>query len=189
MLQQSLQSWPCCCRKRPKAADWDTVEATPAMNSWEATPGATPAAHWDATPGATPGAGSRWDATPTPGRPADGPTPRRNRWDETPTPGRVSPPVQAASYLIAHKHSTPSCPKSSCSSIFWRLNKEQGSLYSSTAVLFSIHTSHAPVTVASQEESIVIIFKLYCKHQPQFSGTSHRHDCASSSSFCHSCFL
>lgn len=89
------------CRKRSKAADWDTVEATPAMNSWEATPGATPAAHWeatpgatpaahwDATPGATPGAGSRWDATPTPGRAADGPTPRRNRWDETPTPGRV----------------------------------------------------------------------------------------------------
>ena len=61
------------------------------MNSWDATPGATPAAHWDATPGATPGAGSRWDATPTPGRPADGPTPRRNRWDETPTPGRVNP--------------------------------------------------------------------------------------------------
>lgn len=91
------------CRKRSKAVDWDTVEATPAMNSWEATPGATPAAHWeatpgatpaahwDATPGATPGAGSRWDATPTPGRSADGATPRRNRWDETPTPGRVSP--------------------------------------------------------------------------------------------------
>ena len=90
-----------CCRKRSKAADWDSVEATPATNSWEATPGATPAAHWeatpgatpaahwDATPGATPGAGSRWDATPTPGRAADGPTPRRNRWDETPTPGRV----------------------------------------------------------------------------------------------------
>ena len=80
----------CCCSKKAKVADWDTVEATPATNSWEATPGATPAAHWDATPGATPGAGSRWDATPTPGRPADGPTPRRNRWDETPTPGRVS---------------------------------------------------------------------------------------------------
>lgn len=138
------------------------MEATPAMNSWDATPGATPAAHWDATPGATPGAGSRWDATPTPGRPADGPTPRRNRWDETPTPGRVNPPV-AVSYLIAHKHSTPSCLKSKCSFIFGRLNTEQGNLYSSTAV-FSIHTSHAPVTVAPQEQSIEIIIKLYCKH-------------------------
>lgn len=85
-----VDRFSCCCSKKAKVADWDTVEATPATNSWEATPGATPAAHWDATPGATPGAGSRWDATPTPGRPADGPTPRRNRWDETPTPGRVS---------------------------------------------------------------------------------------------------
>lgn len=141
MHQQSLHSWPHLCRKRPKAADWDTVEATPAMNSWDATPGATPAAHWDATPGATPaahwdatpgatpGAGSRWDATPTPGRPADGPTPRRNRWDETPTPGRVSSPVQLASCLIAHQHSTVSCPNPSCSFNFGRLNTEQGSLY------------------------------------------------------------
>ena len=119
----------CCCSKKAKVADWDTVEATPATNSWEATPGATPAAHWDATPGATPGAGSRWDATPTPGRPADGPTPRRNRWDETPTPGRVS--CTAAVDLMRdsfvtltqnHMHSTDaswtlmikSCTRSTC---------------------------------------------------------------------------
>ena len=159
------------------------------MNSWDATPGATPAAHWDATPGATPGAGSRWDATPTPGRPADGPTPRRNRWDETPTPGRVSPPVQAASYLIAHKHSTLSCPSSSCSFISGRLNKAQSSLYSSTAVFLSIHTSHAPVTVAPPEQSIEIILKSYCKHHAQFSCTSHRHVDAGSSSSCYSCLL
>ena len=42
---------------------------------------------WDATP--TPGrgadGGSRWDSTPTPGRGADG----GSRWDSTPTPGRV----------------------------------------------------------------------------------------------------
>ncbi len=164
MHQQSLQSWSCSCRKRPKAADWDTVEATPAMNSWDATPGATPAAHWDATPGATPGAGSRWDATPTPGRPADGPTPRRNRWDETPTPGRVSRPVQAGPYLIAHKHSTP-LPKFKVLIHFWDAEQKTGQ---PTAVLFSIHTSHAPVTVAPQEQSIETIIKSYCKHEPQF---------------------
>ena len=48
---------------------------------------------WDATP--TPGrgadGGSRWDSTPTPGRVGDvNATPSRgNRWDETPTPGRA----------------------------------------------------------------------------------------------------
>jgi len=139
------------CRKRPKAADWDTVEATPAMNSWDATPGATPAAHWDATPGATPGAGSRWDATPTPGRPADGPTPRRNRWDETPTPGRVSPPVQlTATCLIAHKHSTLPCPDSMLIH-FQESQQKTGQLILICSCVILIHTTHAPVTFAPQE--------------------------------------
>ena len=130
------------CRKRPKAADWDTVEATPAMNSWDATPGATPAAHWDATPGATPGAGSRWDATPTPGRPADGPTPRRNRWDETPTPGRVSPPVQlTATCLIAHKHSTLPCPNSMLIH-FLRVSTKNRAAYTHLQLCYS-HTHYS----------------------------------------------
>ena len=67
-----------CCSKKPKiVSEWD-VEATPSVQRWDATPGL----------GATPAAGgSRWEATPTPGRPLEGATPRRNRWDETPTPG------------------------------------------------------------------------------------------------------
>ena len=79
------------CRKKARTEDWDNVEATPAVSRWDATPGrpdevgATPG-RWDATPGGA----SRWDATPTPGRVADGVTPRKNRWDDaTPTPGRV----------------------------------------------------------------------------------------------------
>eukprot|EP00965_Chrysotila_dentata_P132363 4376916-Pleurochrysis_carterae.AAC.2 len=70
---------------------WDNV-ATPAPvgSKWDATP----------TPGRdTAGVGSRWDATPTPGRAVDSskwdatPTPGRvvdsSKWDATPTPGRV----------------------------------------------------------------------------------------------------
>merc|ERR1740130_2416171 len=55
---------------------WDDV-ATPAPSGskWDATP----------TPGRDPVAGgSRWDATPTPGR-----APDQSKWDATPTPGRV----------------------------------------------------------------------------------------------------
>ena len=64
------------------------------MSHWDATPGrsddaaATPV-RWDQTPGGG-GRTSKWEATPTPGRDAMEPTPRKNRWDETPTPGRVS---------------------------------------------------------------------------------------------------
>merc|ERR1740130_39062 len=56
---------------------WDDV-ATPAPtgSKWDATP----------TPGRDPVAGgSRWDATPTPGRAVDA-----SKWDATPTPGRVA---------------------------------------------------------------------------------------------------
>jgi hypothetical protein len=70
---------------------WDDV-ATPAPSGskWDATP----------TPGRDPVGGSRWDATPTPGRAVDAskwdatPTPGRavdsSKWDATPTPGRVA---------------------------------------------------------------------------------------------------
>ena len=56
---------------------WDDV-ATPAPSGskWDATP----------TPGRDPVAGSRWDATPTPGRAVDA-----SKWDATPTPGRGGP--------------------------------------------------------------------------------------------------
>lgn len=76
---------------KKQATRWDDV-ATPAPVG----------SKWDATP--TPGregavAGSKWDATPTPGRAVDAskwdatPTPGRavdaSKWDATPTPGRV----------------------------------------------------------------------------------------------------
>lgn len=89
-------SCACPCRKKARTSEWDTTEATPAVNRWDATPGradefgATPG-RGGATPGLTPGH-SRWDATPTPGRAGTEATPRRNRWDDaTPTPGRVRP--------------------------------------------------------------------------------------------------
>ena len=91
---------PAAAKKRrrwdqPVSADdakkkrWDDV-ATPAPqgSKWDATP--TPgreasSSKWDATP--TPGRAvdaSKWDATPTPGRAVDA-----SKWDATPTPGRV----------------------------------------------------------------------------------------------------
>ena len=78
---------------KKQATRWDDV-ATPAPSG--------SGSKWDATP--TPGrdgaaSGSKWDATPTPGRVVDGskwdatPTPGRavdsSKWDATPTPGRV----------------------------------------------------------------------------------------------------
>ena len=71
------------------ASEWDSVEATPAVNRWDATPGQalaeTPGRQWggsaDAAAAAAAG-GSRWDAPD-----AAGAQPKRNRWDATPTPG------------------------------------------------------------------------------------------------------
>ena len=93
-----------CCRKRAKASEWDSVEATPAVNRWDNTPGpvdadATPG-RWDQTPGV--GGSSKWAQTPTPGRDPSEPTPRKNRWDETPTPRQVSVTSAISEVLFSH---------------------------------------------------------------------------------------
>lgn len=104
-LAEQQEADPAGAKKRrrwdqPKPADQITKKQA---TRWDdvATPAPT-GSKWDATP--TPGregavAGSRWDATPTPGRAVDSskwdatPTPGRavdsSKWDATPTPGRV----------------------------------------------------------------------------------------------------
>ena len=97
----------------PAALDDATKKAKTRWDN-EATP-APSGSRWDATP--TPGreaaaaGGSRWDATPTPGRVVDA-----SKWDATPTPGRVvdaskwysSPGVERATGMTAP--SLHACP-------------------------------------------------------------------------------